>query len=251
MSGDLLKQTMRAFALVSGLGALAPAAAAACDPAAVRSIEIAPGQRIGTDSQFPMAPLREKEVVLTFDDGPNPETTPLILSALSKACVRATFFVIGANAKAHPELLKRELHDGHTLGNHTFDHENLADKPLADAVKDIVKGFGPIQAAGAPAAFLRFPNLATTPALLDWTRQHGVAVVSVDVDASDWQGDPPAETMKRLLDQLTQKGRGVILLHDSQPNTAKMVPELLATLKQRGYTFAQLKPAPHAGLSGE
>src|SRR5579871_949314 len=247
-ASDWIAQSVRAFALAAGCAAFSPGLAHACEPGAVRSIEIAPGQRIGTGSQYPMAPLHDKEVALTFDDGPNAEVTPLILEALAKACVRATFFPIGSNAAAHPELLKRELAEGHTLGGHTFDHDNLTDKRLPDAVKDILAGFAPIQSAGAPAAFLRFPQLATTPQLLDWTERNHVAVISVDIDPSDWAGDPPKQTLKRLLDQLSTKGRGVILLHDSQPNTAKLLPELLMILSQRGYSFAQLKQAPHAGL---
>src|SRR5262249_32103881 len=70
-------------------------------------------------------PLVDKEVVLTFDDGPSPGTTPAVLDALRRECVRATFFLLGRNAAAHPELAKRELAEGHTVAHHSFRHPLL------------------------------------------------------------------------------------------------------------------------------
>lgn len=106
--------------------------------------------------------LRHKEVLLTFDDGPWPRTTPAVLDALAAHCVKATFFPIGKHATYHPEILKQVAEAGHSIGTHTWSHQNLEKKSVQEAIDEIEKGVSAVrQSAGAPTApFFRFPALA-------------------------------------------------------------------------------------------
>ncbi len=209
-------------------------------------IEIAPGQRVGAATGYPPAALNDREVVLTFDDGPNPNVTPGILDLLASQCLRATFFPIGAVAKDHPELVKRELAEGHSVGGHTFSHADLSEMPLDQAEKEIRDGFAPLTAAGAPAAFIRLPGLRASRQVMSWLKDQDIAVIGVDIDGSDWKGDPPDEELARIDAELTKRGRGIIIMHDSQPNTALYLPRLLQQLHDQGYSVVQIKPRAEA-----
>jgi peptidoglycan/xylan/chitin deacetylase (PgdA/CDA1 family) len=236
---------LRAAACVA-VAAMLPGAAFAfnCDRSE-RTIELAAGQNVGGgEPGYEALDLRAREVVLTFDDGPDAETTPYILDMLREACVPATFFVLGGQAEEHPDLLKRELAEGHTVGGHTTSHADLSEETFGAATRDIVDGFGPVEAAGADASLFRFPHLASTPELLAWMKANGMAAVGADIDPSDWAGDPPNQTLERLTDQLKARGGGIILLHDDQPNTVKLLPGLLAFLSREGYAVVRLAGAP-------
>jgi peptidoglycan/xylan/chitin deacetylase (PgdA/CDA1 family) len=217
--------------------------AMACEPGSgiARVIGIAPGPLVGAATGYP-SPLNDKEVVLTFDDGPNPAVTPGILDLLSSLCLRATFFPIGVNAKAHPDLVKRELAEGHSVGGHTFSHADLSKTSLARAQKEIRDGFAPLTAVGVPAAFLRLPELRASRRVMAWIRNQGIAVIGVDIDGADWKGDPPDEELARIDAELAKRGRGIIIMHDSQPNTAIYLPRLLKQLREQGYSFVQIEP---------
>jgi len=235
------------------VAALFPGAAFACS-ASHRTIELAPGQNVGGNAAgYAPLGLREREVVLTFDDGPNPDTTPKILDMLRQACAPATFFVLGEPAQEFPSLVRRALADGHAVGGHTHTHSDLTEIPFNDATRDITSGLLPVAVAGGQSSLFRFPHLKDTPELLVWLREHGMAAVGADIDPHDWEGDPPEETLARLKAQLRKAGRGIIILHDNQPNTARLLPDLLAFLGREGYSIARLVGAPtHRQLaSGE
>src|SRR5262249_6699953 len=117
------------------------------------------------------------------------------------------------------------------------------DMKLADAAADIYRGFAPLRAAGAGVKFFRFPQLAASPELLSWLSQRGVAAISADVDPSDWAGDPPDQTLARFKEKLKEKGGGIVLLHDAQPNTARLLPNLIRFLEDEGYSVVHIKPA--------
>src|SRR5579872_5234779 len=115
--------------------------------------------RVGR-KEFPVTlPLGPKELVLTFDYGPWPATTPRILDALKHECVHATFFLVGRNAAAHPAIVRRELAEGHSVGHHTYSHPLLAHLPLAKAQADINRGIE----ADEFAAYGRRRSDPTTP----------------------------------------------------------------------------------------
>src|SRR5262245_58249348 len=92
----------------------------------VLAVDGAATPRVGRKSFPTTLPLEPKEVVLTFDDGPNPGTTERVLDALKRECVHATFFLIGKHTESHPELVRRTFAEGHTIGNHTYSHPWLS-----------------------------------------------------------------------------------------------------------------------------
>ena len=121
--------------------------------------------------------LRDKEVVLTFDDGPWPENTPAVLKALGDECLKATFFEIGKHAMWHPEITKQVIEAGMTVGSHTWSHKDLARNPYASdlelAEQEIEMGVSAVHmAANAPIApFFRFPDLQHPPATSHLSRR--------------------------------------------------------------------------------
>lgn len=221
----------------------APGAALACTMDA-RTIRLAPGEHVGgTESGFRALGLRDHEVVLTFDDGPTPETTPQILDILKASCTPATFFMLGEAAMQNPALVKRVFAEGHGVGGHSWSHNDLSVMTLGQAARDVSEGLRPVATSGRRVTLFRFPHLKSTPQLLNWLEGAGLTAIGVDIDPWDWAGEPPQQTMARLTQQLAAKGRGVILLHDNQPNTAKLLPVLLDFLRREGYSVVRLTGA--------
>jgi peptidoglycan/xylan/chitin deacetylase (PgdA/CDA1 family) len=188
--------------------------------------------------------LNPKEVVLTFDDGPLPTHTRTILDALAAECVKATFFTVGKLAGGYPEVLRQVVKGGHTVGTHTVTHPNLAKMPLEKAKAEIEKSVSiTSRAAGAPVApFFRFPYLKDSPELLQYLGSRNIAVFSTDMDSFDFKRPRPKRLIKNIMSKLDKKGKGIILMHDIQPNTAKAMPQLLKELKAKGYKIVHLTP---------
>lgn len=218
-----------------------------------RVLEVDPkGVRVGTKSFPGTLPLAPREVVLTFDDGPWPKTTPAILDALAAECVRATFFLIGDNAKARPALVRRELAEGHTVAHHSMTHPaaTLARLPFDAAMAEIRKGIAADENAAygtsgaAPRVpFFRFPGFASTPELLEELDRAGIAVFGADFWASDWNKMTPEAELELVLKRLEAAGGGIVLFHDTKAQTAAMIPAFLKALKERGYKVVHIVPA--------
>lgn len=216
-----------------------------------RTLAVDPqGLQVGT-KHFPQTlALAEREVVLTFDDGPLPGTTPQVLKALADQCVKASFFVVGQNAAAHPALMKRILAEGHTLAHHSMTHPmTLADIPYDKAVANIEAGFAADDKAAyghagskPRVAFFRFPGFGSSPELLAYLDKRGVGVFGADLWASDWEPMTPEVELKLVMERLEHAGRGIILFHDTRAQTAKMMPAFLAALKQHGYSVVHVVP---------
>jgi peptidoglycan/xylan/chitin deacetylase (PgdA/CDA1 family) len=193
--------------------------------------------------------LRDKEVVLTFDDGPWPVNTPNVLKALADECLKATFFEIGKHATWHPEITKQVMAAGMTVGTHTWSHKDLARNPYAkdleQAKQEIEMGNSAVHmAAGdAPVApFFRFPDLQHPPQLLSYLGERNIAIFSTDIDSRDFKMHKPDQVIKSVMSQLEKHGKGIILLHDFHKNTADALPELLRQLKAGGYKVVHMVP---------
>jgi peptidoglycan/xylan/chitin deacetylase (PgdA/CDA1 family) len=204
-----------------------------------RVLKLNPGERIDGGRYDPPL-LAPGEVVLTFDDGPVPEITPHVLDILAGACLRATFFSIGGQAKEHPDLLARILAEGHTLGGHGESHRSLGDMPFNRATKDIQNGFQPLMLAGAQARYFRFPHLDESERLRDWLTERGVAVVGADIDSQDWAGGSPEDALERIVENLDEQGGGVIIMHDNQRAVIDYLPRLIAHLQGEGFRVVHL-----------
>jgi peptidoglycan/xylan/chitin deacetylase (PgdA/CDA1 family) len=193
--------------------------------------------------------LRDKEVVLTFDDGPWPGNTPAVLKALADECLKATFFEIGKHATWHPEITKQVIEAGMTVGTHTWSHKDLARNPYANDIEqakaEIEMGISAVHMAaggGKVAPFFRFPALQHPPQLLSYLAERNIGVFSTDIDSRDFKLHKPEEVIKSVMSQLEKHGKGIILVHDFKHHTAEALPELLRQLKAGGYKVVHMVP---------
>jgi peptidoglycan/xylan/chitin deacetylase (PgdA/CDA1 family) len=216
----------------------------------ILAVDAAHTPRVGLKNFPQTLPLDDHEVVLTFDDGPWPPTTPRVLAALAKECVRATFFLIGKPASEHPELVRRIAAEGHTVGHHTWLHRSLLQIKPSETTEEIDHGISAVEkalhgtATTTPSTpFFRFPGFETTPATLDLLQSRGIVVFGADLWASDWNPMTPAQELKLLIDRLVVARKGIILLHDPKAQTAAMLPDFLRYLRENRYRVVHLVPA--------
>jgi peptidoglycan/xylan/chitin deacetylase (PgdA/CDA1 family) len=186
--------------------------------------------------------LNPKEVVLTFDDGPLPGRTTAVLAALDAECTKATFFSVGKVAAGYPEILHQVAQSGHTIGAHTVTHKDLSKMPIGEAKDEIEKSISIIhRAVGGPTApFFRFPFLRASPESLKYLADRNIAVFSTDIDSFDFKRWSPDKLTAHIMSLLDKRGKGIVLMHDIQPHTAKALPGLLKELKAKGYKVVQL-----------
>jgi peptidoglycan/xylan/chitin deacetylase (PgdA/CDA1 family) len=239
---------------VPGFAAAAPAPAkAACaNPNALgigRTVEIdtTGGPGFGFEHFKQLDFLRDHEVVLTFDDGPWPVNTPAVLKALADECTTGIFFPIGKHATYEPEILKKVLEAGHTVGSHTWSHATLTNKKLTeDQRKDeIEKGFSAIKwALGgiSPAPFFRFPALQHPPEMVTYLGTRNIAMFSCDLDSFDFKARNAQQVIDVTMKKLDKLGKGIILMHDFHKHTAEALPELLHRLKAGGFKVVKMIP---------
>ncbi len=189
--------------------------------------------------------LRDKEVVLTFDDGPWPLNTPAVLKALADECTTGIFFPIGKHSTYYPEILKQVAAAGHTVGSHTWSHATLTNKKLTEDQRkeEIEKGFSAVKwALGAPPApFFRFPALQHPPEMVTYLGSRNIAMFSCDLDSFDFKARNPQQVIDVTMKKLDKLGKGIILLHDFHKHTAEALPALLRKLKAGGYKIVQMK----------
>ncbi|MCS0657150.1 polysaccharide deacetylase family protein [Massilia terrae] len=224
----------------------APAASAGCGADALgtsRTLTLKRAYGAWGKVQHDPLPLNKGEVVLTFDDGPRPETTPRVLQALAAQCVKATFFMVGDNIARFPDLARRVAGEGHSTGMHSYRHTHpgtlTPDQQLADLkqTQDVYRA-----AFGAAAPAYRFPFLEETPTLMAALKAEKLAVMSVDLGIGDWEADVTTGTLAaRLLESLQATGGGIILMHDAYGPPADALPVLLKLLKQNGYKVVHLE----------
>ena len=202
------------------------------------------------------------KIALTFDDGPDPQWTPQILDILKAKKVHASFFIIGANAEAHPGLVQRILREGHEIGNHTFTHPNLAetsteaDKVELNATQILFEAL-----TGRKMTMFRPPYLGDAEPVsedeivpVQIAQDLGYVTIGVHVDPLDWQQPSPQEMLQRTFKAITDPNpdfRGnIVLLHDSggdRSATVAFLPLLIDQLRARGYQIVPVSEL--AGLT--
>ena len=200
------------------------AVAAECPPGALgvaRTIVVDPREhaRIGAMQYGETLPLNDREVVLTFDDGPVPRHTGSVLETLASECTKATFFMVGQMANAYPAMVRRVHDEGHTIANHSQTHPfTFSRMSVPQAAAQIEGGFASLRAAlgdpDAVAPFFRIPGLLRQDSVEQYLAAHGVMTWSVDVVADDWTHINAAEIARRAVSRLEARGKGVLLLHD-------------------------------------
>jgi len=175
----------------------------------------------------------DPEVVFTFDDGPNPKTTPLVLDLLASRHIRAVFFLVGEMVGAeHPKaaaLIQRMLRDGHVVATHTMAHHDLCRVKDDAAVRDIDDGKAAIeQAAGVPTAWFRAPYGVRCDRLDRLLEERGIAHFHWDLDPQEWRHGSATRAVRYVTHALGRaSGRNVLLLHDVKQATVKALPQIL------------------------
>jgi peptidoglycan-N-acetylglucosamine deacetylase len=205
--------------------------------------------RLGTMQYPETLPLANKEVVLTFDDGPLPPYSNKILNILTSECVKATYFIIGRMARQFPDVVRREYAAGYTIAAHSQNHPFRFQKLSGDELRhEIDDGIASVSAAlGDPknlAPFFRIPGLFRTEGIDYELAVRSLVTFSADVVADDWHHHiTPAQIIKLAMSRLEKRGKGsILLLHDIHPATVAALPGLLGELKDHGYHIVQVVP---------
>ena len=181
--------------------------------------------------------VNDPYIAMTFDDGPSATLTPKLLDILKERHMHVTFFLVGENAKAHPEIIKRAVAEGHEIGNHSWSHPNLA-KMSDDAVRSELDRTKEaiVAAIGQAPTLMRPPYGSLTAAQKKWVHEEfGYQIILWDVDPDDWQRPGPAVVERRILEQ-THKG-SIILSHDIHPGTVEAMPSTFDSLLAKGFKF--------------
>lgn len=173
------------------------------------------------------------EVALTFDDGPSPKYTPLLLDGLKERNVRATFFLLGKNVKENQELVQRMQAEGHLLGNHTYNHVQLNKIPETTARQEILKTNNEIyEATGKYPEYMRPPYGA-------WKKNMELCVemlpVFWDIDTLDWKSQNVDAILKAAGEE--PEDGSIILMHDEYQTSVEAALLLIDRLKEKGYEF--------------
>lgn len=215
-----------------------------------RTLVIEPTEHIRLGMmQYPETlPLADREVVLTFDDGPLPPYTSRLLDILDSECVKATFFLVGRMAKAHPDLVRRIHATGHTVGTHSLSHPfNFHRMTPQQADVEVDGGIAAVAAAlgdrNLVAPFFRIPGLLRGESVERYLADRSLMAWSADFPADDWKHISAKEIAARALHRIEARGRGMLLLHDIKPATVLALPTILRELKQRGYRIVHVVPA--------
>ena len=193
--------------------------------------------------------LNDKEVVLTFDDGPILPYSNEILDILASQCVKVTYFMVGEMARAYPAMVRRVYEEGHTIGTHSERHPtHFGQLPVAKMRREIDSGISDVGAAlGDPkylAPFFRIPGLARSDLVESELAARGLTVFSSDADADDWHRHiKPDQIIALAMRRLEALGKGILLLHDIHPATVAALPGLLKQLKDNGFHIVQVVPA--------
>jgi len=199
------------------------------------------------------------KIALTFDDGPDPVWTPKILDILAKENIKATFFIVGENGQAYPDLVKRIASDGHEIGSHSFTHPNLGEVPLKITDLELNTTQRLIESiTGHSTRLFRAPYFGDaeprTPDEIEPTieaQNLGYVSVGLHIDPDDWKltnddGTPHtadqmvADVMKQAAVRTPEERGSIVLLHDSggdRSATVAALPRIIAGLRENGYTF--------------
>ena len=185
-------------------------------------------------------PSAQKTVYLTFDDGPHPDVTPWVLQTIKEHNIKAVFFCIGDNIERHPETFKQIIEEGHTIGNHTFNHLNGWNTANAVYTDNFEKCEVAIaKRIAAPAKLFRPPYGRIKSAQSKWVRNKGYKIVMWDVLSADFdQSITPQQCLHNVTGSVT--GGSIIIFHDSlkaQANLRYALPKAIEYLKENDFRF--------------
>ncbi len=178
-------------------------------------------------------------VALTFDDGPAVATTLKLLEVLAREQVKATFFVLGENARKHPELVKAISDGGHTIANHSYSHPlHFADIPFAEQTSELADSSELLKSiTGKTPRFFRPPGGSNNPALIELANKMGMKTIIWSVDPKDYEQPGADIIVERVLAKGRVKNGAIILMHENKPQTLAAVPRIIKALREREFGF--------------
>jgi peptidoglycan/xylan/chitin deacetylase (PgdA/CDA1 family) len=182
----------------------------------------------------------EPYIAMTFDDGPHATNTPKLLDMLAKRHIKATFFLIGENAKQYPNIVKRIIAEGHEIGNHSWTHPVLS-KMSDDAVRSELRRTEDaiVAACGVKPALMRPPYGALTVKQRQWVNaEFGYKIILWDVDPLDWKIRNSEHVEHEILTQV--RNGSIILSHDIHATTVAAMPDTLDALLAKGFKFVKV-----------
>ena len=180
-------------------------------------------------------------VALTFDDAPHPLTTPLLLAALKRTNVKASFFVVGDGLRLYPELANRIVREGHTLANHSEYHHNLTRVSPAEYSHEVATCFAAIKTAYARAGIKKETRLFRPPGgglnrdVMQYLYDNNATMAWWSNNVGDWKR-PPAHDIALGVKSLLRPG-DIILLHDAGTGTPQALPSIIKEARKRGLKF--------------
>src|SRR5271165_22698 len=236
-----------AFAMAAGaaMTMLASAPAAAVDSPIAAADRLPANEQphpagMAPDGRVWFVPMQRKEIALTFDDGPYPFYTPLLLHQLESDGTHATFFLVGRTMQEYPQLVERIVSSGDEIGNHTFNHfmlPGLSDDEIADQITtcgSLIETY----TGGTPTLF-RPPHGHYDTRVVEIARKLGYRVILWSDAPDDAKADATEEPVPVIVERVIAHAKpgGIVLLHSGQYNTIVALPEIIADLRASGYTF--------------
>lgn len=219
-------------------------------------VRVAGGQVAQPDilaPEFPQpVPAQSNRIAFVFEDGPSPYVTPLLLDALKKHGMKATFAVSGQNLEFNPGLARRIVTEGHEIANHTYSLPDLKRLSPPDIVREIRAAEEAIvRVAGVKPTYFRATNGELDESLRALVQQEGYQVLDSTLDSGDWRNPSQAKLMRTILDGA--KPGSVVLAHESFQKSAKQMPAVFDALVKRGYvlcTVSELSPVASPQVPG-
>lgn len=246
-AGGGMPHAVAAAAGYAGLPEPSPASAAGpSEPPVLAVTRLAPPPspkaEPAADSPSPLSEAENRWIALTFDDGPDGKYTPRILDILKEKKAAATFFLVGTQVEKYPEVAKRIVEEGHTIGNHSWSHRNLASlKPeaLDGQVKRAQTAIA--DATGVEPALMRAPYGALSEEFLAYLHEQSLQHIYWTIDPRDWDGTSVEDMRSNIMKRA--KPGGIILLHSfggrkqALDHTLKLLPLIIDDLRGAGYEF--------------
>ncbi|WP_021168378.1 Peptidoglycan-N-acetylmuramic acid deacetylase PdaC [Sporomusa ovata DSM 2662] len=185
-------------------------------------------------------PTTHKVVALTIDDGPHYKTTPELLAVLREKQVKATFFLLGANVEAHPEIVMQTVADGHEIASHAYSHKRLNKLTKTEVIEEFERFETITQPLAPKPSFFRPPDGAYNDDIVALARERGYTTVLWSIDAGDWRRPPVQQVVQAVVDNV--KPGGIILMHDGQYPlpTAQAAAIIIDKLQSQGYQLVTM-----------
>jgi len=227
---------------------LPPAGALSAPPAS--SVDVDESAAYGPYGEVWHVRTERKEIALTFDDGPYPFYTPVLLHVLDHSRVPATFFIVGRSAQAFPELVTRIVESGNEVGNHTFNHFTLTSL-RDDQIAYQIAADGALlqQFTGKPLSLFRPPHGRFNRHVVAIARELGYHTIFWSAAADDVKDIPPELITARVLSEANPGG--IILLHSGQYRTIEALPDIIDRLREQGYSFVTVSKLMEDGEGPE